>query len=418
MADASSSQAKQPLPFVSGSPVERIATGSDHDFGLPKPGIGLCLSGGGFRAMLFHLGAIWRLNELSYLPKLDRISSVSGGSITAGVLAMKWDRLQFGPDGGAENFVREIVDPICALAGRTIDLGAIFGGLLIPVQISQRVIAAYQKYLFGDTRLQDLPVRPDFVFNATNVQSGALWRFTREYMADYRVGKIIKQDLPLAVAVAASSAFPPFLSPVLLKLQNGEYIQKSGVDLQQPPYTTRVYLTDGGVYDNLGLETVWKKYDTVLISDGGGRMESDAQPPTNWLGHIYRVLSLIDNQVRALRKRQAIDSFKLYRYLEPEDANPSQTGGQNGLREVARKGTYWGIWTDIDHYELEKTLGCPHEKTQKIAETSTRLKALPAETQQRIINWGYAVCDAAMRKHVVTGLPVPANFPYPGIDVG
>jgi len=42
---------------------------------------GLALSGGGFRATLFHLGAFWRLNELGYLPNLDRVSSVSGGSI-------------------------------------------------------------------------------------------------------------------------------------------------------------------------------------------------------------------------------------------------------------------------------------------------------------------------------------------------
>ena len=43
--------------------------------------IGLCLSGGGYRAMLFHAGALWRLNEFALLPKLARISSVSGGSI-------------------------------------------------------------------------------------------------------------------------------------------------------------------------------------------------------------------------------------------------------------------------------------------------------------------------------------------------
>ena len=51
-----------------------------------EPGVALCLSGGGYRAMVFHIGAIWRLNELRYLAKLDRVSSVSGGSITAGVL--------------------------------------------------------------------------------------------------------------------------------------------------------------------------------------------------------------------------------------------------------------------------------------------------------------------------------------------
>jgi NTE family protein len=63
-------------------PVRVLDTGSDHDDPrAPEAGIALCLSGGGYRAMLFHLGALWRLNELGYLAKLARVSSVSGGSI-------------------------------------------------------------------------------------------------------------------------------------------------------------------------------------------------------------------------------------------------------------------------------------------------------------------------------------------------
>ena len=54
----------------------------------PQPGVALCLSGGGYRAMLFHVGALWRLYEAGWLPKIDRISSVSGGSITAAVLGL------------------------------------------------------------------------------------------------------------------------------------------------------------------------------------------------------------------------------------------------------------------------------------------------------------------------------------------
>lgn len=64
-------------------------------------GIGLCLSGGGYRAMLFHLGALRRLNGAGLPPRLDRISSVSGGSITSGVLAMNWSHLAFDPQGVA-----------------------------------------------------------------------------------------------------------------------------------------------------------------------------------------------------------------------------------------------------------------------------------------------------------------------------
>ena len=51
--------------------------------------VGLSLSGGGFRATLFHLGAIRRLNEFGILPKLTTVSSVSGGSILNGFLATR-----------------------------------------------------------------------------------------------------------------------------------------------------------------------------------------------------------------------------------------------------------------------------------------------------------------------------------------
>ncbi len=64
----------------------------------PEPGIGLCLSGGGYRALLFHADVLRRLNELKFLQKLDRISSVSGGSITTAAPGMNWDNLSF--DGG------------------------------------------------------------------------------------------------------------------------------------------------------------------------------------------------------------------------------------------------------------------------------------------------------------------------------
>jgi NTE family protein len=69
----------------------------------PEEGIALCLSGGGYRAMLFHLGGIIRLNELGHLKKIARVSSVSGGSITAGVLGLAWQQLEFGIGGIASN---------------------------------------------------------------------------------------------------------------------------------------------------------------------------------------------------------------------------------------------------------------------------------------------------------------------------
>jgi NTE family protein len=143
-------------------------------------GIALCLSGGGYRAMVFHLGAILRLNEAGLLGKLDRISSVSGGSITSGMLGLKWPRLRFDAGGVATNLVSEVVEPIRGLAGKTIDSTAITVGAVLPgISIGDKVEAAYRKHLFGDATLQHLPDHPRFVINATNVQSGALWRFMR-----------------------------------------------------------------------------------------------------------------------------------------------------------------------------------------------------------------------------------------------
>ena len=87
----------------------------DDGFSRPRPGVALCLSGGGYRAMIFHLGVLWRLNELGYLARLDRISSVSGGSITAGLLGLRWGRLDFA-GGVARGLVTQVVEPIRAFA--------------------------------------------------------------------------------------------------------------------------------------------------------------------------------------------------------------------------------------------------------------------------------------------------------------
>lgn len=366
----------------------------------PEDGIALCLSGGGYRAMLFHLGALWRLNEAGYLRRLQRISSVSGGSITAGVLGAAWPSLRFDADDVAGGFAEAVVAPVRRIAAATIDRGSVLRGLVLPGTVSARLARAYDRLAFDGRSLQDLPADgegPRFVLNATNLQTGTLWRFSRPYMADYRVGRVDNPEVSLATAVAASSAFPPFLSPLLLKVDAGAYSAESAAwELHRKPFTTRVHLSDGGVYDNLGLETAWKRYRTVLVSDGGGQMAPVRRPPRTWARHSLRVLTVIDNQVRSLRKRQVIAGF------------------QRGDRD----GTYWGIRTDVADYGLADPLPCPHPQTLALAALPTRLRALPTRQQEALINWGYAVCDAAMRRWVDPALPRPADFPYPAVRLG
>ena len=372
------SRAASPVGFIPGDEADKL-----------EDGLALCLSGGGYRAMVFHVGALWRLNELGLLSRIARYSSVSGGSITAATLGLNWNRLDFDAQGVARGFESALVGPIRSVASETIDVGAILIGLVWN-GVANRVQAAYRKYLFGDATLQDLPDSPRFVINATNLQSKALWRFSKPYMADWRVGKVENPEVPLAVAVGASSAFPPFLSPVKLDLRDGDFVPGSGAELQKPPYTTEVFLTDGGVYDNLGLETAWKRYRTILVSDGGGAISPDPTPKRDWAQHAYRVLNVVDNQVRSLRKRQILDGFQ---------------GGE-------RTGAYWSVWTDMRAMSLPDALHCSPDHCQELAETPTRLKAMDERLQERLINWGYAACDATMRKYGMARNEPPAAFPY------
>jgi NTE family protein len=209
-------------------------------------------------------------------------------------------------------------------------------------------------------------------------------------MRDYQVGEVKSPTVSLATAVAASSAFPPVLSPAKLELDPAQFSPASGEPYHVPPYTSEVYLSDGGVYDNLGLETAWKRYETILVSDAGLAMSADPDPGSDWASHAMRVLDLIDNQVRALRKRQLVASY------------------QAGIR----KGAYWSIRSDVSDYGPTAGLPCPPERIGELARVATRLANMPDETQERLINWGYAICDIALRRWVDPNLPAATQFPY------
>ena len=169
------------------SPVSLEAPGGDS----PALGIGLCLSGGGYRAMLFHLGVLWRLAELGYLRSKDRtgmhgpigtlqrVSSVSGGSIVAAVLGLSWDDLKVDDDDLLDRFRELVVSPVEKFASQTTI--SVWSGLWAAVisTVNKRVVKVYRKRLYGNNTLQDLPDAPRFVINATNLQSGALWRFSK-----------------------------------------------------------------------------------------------------------------------------------------------------------------------------------------------------------------------------------------------
>jgi NTE family protein len=380
-----------PIPPNTPAPVRWLPGDTAADL---EDTVALCLSGGGYRAMLFHAGVLWRLNEVGWLDRLDRVSSVSGGSIAAGALALAWGKNELAfQDGKATNLVDRVVLPLRGLAGRTVDILAALEGLL-PGTAADHAAHAYRDHLFGPATLGDLPERPLFIINATSLQTGDLFRFSRPYVADWRVGSTTDPALPLALAVAASAAFPPFLAPAVIDLRDHEW-QGDGA-ITDPAYRQRAVLADGGVYDNLGLETAWKRCRTVLVSDAGGHMNDNPDPHHDPARQMIRVMQVIDNQVRDLRKRECIAGY---------------TSGDHA-------GAYWSIRSDIADFHVDDVLGCPVAETTALAQTPTRLAAMPDELQERLINWGYAICDAALRAHVEPHPQPPTTFPYPDAGVG
>ena len=355
-----------------------------------EAGTGLALSGGGFRATLFHCGALWRLNELGYLQQLARVSSVSGGSITAGLLGLKWTKLR-AAGFHLDVLKSEVVEPLRSFCERSVDIPAVIEGVLVPWKsISEFVAGQYADGLFGTATLQDLPDAPRFVFNSTNLATGVDFRLSKPYAGDYRIGLIRQPTVTLAQAVAASSAFPPFLSPVVLEPNPASFEKVDGADLYDDvSFRTTLTLSDGGVYDNLGLETVWKRLKTLLVSDAGTPFDYEGVQGQDWVRQGLRVITILTHQAWSLRTNL------LVRLYEAHD----------------RDGAYWGIGTPIGRYNVPEALAVPPQVTETLAKIRTRLNPFTEAEQCCLINWGYAICDTAIRAHVDKTIP-KGPLPY------
>ncbi len=367
--------------------------------------LGLALSGGGFRATLFHLGSLLRINEAGLLGKLDEITSVSGGSIIAGHLGLRWRQLEFDEHGVATNFDTEVTVPIREFCSRTIDVGVILGGIMNPVRHPSHLLRSrYRKHLYGDGTLQDLPAPgegPRFTIYATSLQTGASVRFTREFLGEYHLGRIPNPNILIAAAVAASSAFPPPLCPLKLKVDPESWIPDDISDLHGDPYLMRtMWLADGGVYDNLGLERLVSVCDRILVSDAGAPFAIKKRLRAvrySQIARTRRAISIMSEQVRARRSQRLIQQFV----------------------DGEKSGAYWSIGTCIEAYPLlEQGLTCSlvndSDDTAEIAEMRTRLNRFADDEQRRLINWGYALSDAALRSRFDISIAESNGLPYPG----
>jgi NTE family protein len=363
-----------------------------------SPGIGLALSGGGFRAMLFHCGAVLRLNELGLLSKLARISAVSGGSLLLGRLATRWPSLAFDAAGIATRLADEVVQPLMRFSERHVDIPALLMGLLPGASAADRAATAYRTHLVGGATLQDLTDSPRFVFNATHTASGVNWRFSKPYMGCYRLGLVRRPAVEVAVAMAASAAFPPVLSPLTLRLDPGTFEEVEGADLfSRQELRERVALTDGGVYDNLGIETVWTRYETVFCSDAGGRLPVKTLRLWDPLRETMRAFDIAREQCGALRRIGLVNDFQT---------------------SPGRNGSLWMTTSRLERFPVRSPFPVAGSWRAFLGGVRTRLNPFTEPERCWLVNWGYLVSDVALRSwrsRVDPAHPfeAPKELPFP-----
>ena len=350
---------------------------------------GLALSGGGFRATLFHLGALWRLNEMAILSEIGRFSSVSGGSILAGLVAVRWPKLIFN-EGIATNFQDEIVGPIWNFCSRNIERAAVLFGI---ISGTWKLEHSYQKHLVGTAGLQDIPDHPEFIFNAAHIETGRNFILSKRKLHTWRIGDINSPNLPLTKAMAASSAFPPAFPPVILKLEPSSFKKSEHADLfHREDLKKTISLTDGGAYDNLGIHAI-QNCRTILVSDGSGPLKAThGKWYARQFNHrIMRPMETALEQTRAIRRQAIIGRFQ----------------------KKEKNGALWMAATPLTRYTIPIPFSVSPGWNEYLSLVRTRLNPFTDAEKSMMVNWGYLLCDLSVREHYRTDEPPPNELPFP-----
>lgn len=281
--------------------------------------IGIAFSGGGIRATIFHLGVLKWMAENKMLENIVRITSVSGGSLCIGLVYShnenKWP--------SSEEYLNKVLPKIKnVILKKNIQSIALCKLILLPWWWNKKVnllAKIIQKHWGITGKITDLEINPLWYINCTTFETGKRFRFSQKNMGDYQIGYVEKPDIPLADAIAASAGFPVFIGPYKLSIDNHTW-KKSYYSKEDSICKDKfLHLWDGGVYDNLGLESVYKMDNSGCLSEGinylvvsnASRGAGYKKRKINFLGgHLKRLLDIAMDQVGALRNRSVMDYIK------------------------------------------------------------------------------------------------------------
>lgn len=375
--------------------------------------LALALSGGGFRATVFHLGVLSRLAHEGRLEEVNFLSTVSGGTLCTGLVFAQND-FQW-PTSQA--YLDEVLPEVRRLM-TTYDLqrAMIVRALIAIWEIFDTRaddLSALMRERWGVTAsLRDLPREPRWLINATCYETGKNWRFERFRMGDYLFGYTYDTDLPLSDAMAASAAFPAGIGPLEIEAGNHswfKYLDRPATDMTMedpeeqrkrktepvdPPFST-VHLWDGGVYDNQGLEglhnfaTGWRdKVEFLLVSDASG-VPGMERYQRGVKALLRLATGIMKDQVRALRARAVVARL----INSPEDRGVYlQTG--NTCREIFAAANRPDVEPD------ERCAGTlDGEAARSVAAMPTEIRKLTAAEFELLYRHGFEVADATLHAY-------------------
>ena len=412
--------------------------------------VGLALSGGGFRASLFHLGVLARLAEADVLRSVDVLSTVSGGSIVGAHYYLEVQRLletkadeQIGRDDYVA-IVKRVQEKFLAGVQRNLRMRSL-SNVLVNLKVaftrtythSRRLGELYEDFLYREVedgrqhakrRMDDLQIKPGgqpfkpkfsnwlrrarvpvLLLNATSLNSGHGWQFTARWMGEppglfdtevdvnERYRRLWYSQAPttrlqqyrLGYAVAASACVPGLFEPLVL---DGLY----------PGRTVR--LVDGGVHDNQGAEGLLDEACTLLfVSDASGQMVDERRPADNRLGVPLRSNTILMDRVREaeyqdLRGRvdsralQGLFFIHLKKGLDSEPLDWTRCDDPTPTRRDVPTATAYGVDKELQ---------------RKLAAIRTDLDSFTEVEANALMLSGYLMTDRELRElqaeHVRSG---------------
>ncbi|MCA9923783.1 MAG: patatin-like phospholipase family protein [Anaerolineales bacterium] len=356
--------------------------------------IGMALSGGGYRATVFHLGVLEWFARIGHLGDVKFLSTISGGSICIGLVFAandnKWP---------TDEEYRSRVVPQIRKWMTEVDLqrAITIRGILNPFSTRADDLARLMEKKFDmKGTLQHLPDAPRWIINSTTYETGVLFRMEKRYMADYKLGGVKNPRLKISEAVAASAGFPVGIGPLILEPADYSWMGFENGVLQKPiptPSYKKLHLWDGGLYDNLGDESLtnsgegWRKgIDFLVVSDASG-MFNDHEEYSPGVEPLKRLLDVTTSQVRAIRSRALVE------YMDQHPGTGIYLQIDNTVEQIMEDALQSGLVKQpAPHGALSHVLN--KVSVKEAATMGTHIHDLEADEFELLFRQGFEVANA------------------------